>query len=846
MANLFPYTNTHELNLDWILQVVKDFQTKYTGFDDAVDAALAAIEAARTGSLADMEAALNTALDAVTSAKAEAIEAVEVATENAKAEALEAVEVATGNARTAITSDLENAQTVIASDLADALSELADSLQESIDALDEQEIAILNRLNSIYHTLPADSQEILSMLNIVFSVLNGNYTWLAVWEPGYYSGSTGVIHYTDNTYISTARVVGCAGRRLQVTCETGYIIYEICYWDNDSPENRTVFTLSSNTEADVQFPATAANFSITIRKSDSSTITSSDVQGNVAINWPMNAVEVPSMIAYEETTTTASIAHIVGKASEFFMLNGYLYHAISDIAQYGSIITSGSGKNVEAIMVMDQYSDLKNALLVSTYTKYIGYGSSVTGGTVPTKEGYIDTNGAFLDSASYRSTDYIEIEAFAKIYTHLYGLTVICNIAFYDSTKTFISGVSASSNWGTVIGNQEIPENAKYYRICIMNADENGYVICEDVKRVSTEQVAQVYTDIDTLNDKIEQKYKTMVSDIVGSNGYIDSNGTFNSTASWIVTDYIPVLDKTEISEHVNAFTTVPYAVYYDKYKVFIGGDTAQNAGVQNIDIDVPSNAYYIRLNMLTEDRTQYYEYTEDKLKSASLNTQNNTDPLYGKKIGAVGDSITIGTYSVPGMTYVNQIANAHNMTVDNQAIWGSVFPAGKTQEGQPQGSIYSQIANVADDCDMLIISGGINDADYYADSTYWGAVSGGYDATLDTTTFCGAFEGTLKAALNKFKGKPILFVFEHRMTQKYQSQYGQHFEDVQYPLMIEMLNKWGIPYVDLFHDMPSIKLTPGYIQLYSFDNQGIHPNIAGYRKFYVPRVESGLVAIAK
>ena len=299
------------------------------------------------------------------------------------------------------------------------------------------------------------------------------------------------------------------------------------------------------------------------------------------------------------------------------------------------------------------------------------------------------------------------------------------------------------------------------------------------------------------------------------------------------------------IIDYVQVFATVPAVAFYDKYKVFLTASTSQTTGIQNFNVVIPAEAYYMRFNYYKSDLTQYYSYNVLEMRTNALYINQLNDSLYGKKLGAVGDSITIGTYSVPGMTYVNQIANAHNMAVDNQAIWGSVFPTGKTQGGNPQGSIYSQIANLANDCDMVIISGGINDADYQADDTYWGSVSGGYDATLDTTTFCGAFEGTLKAALNKFKGKPILFVFEHRMTQKYQSEYGQHFEDVQYPLMIEMLNKWGIPYVDLFHDMPSIKLTPGYIALYSFDDQGVHPNVAGYRKFYTPRVESALEAIA-
>jgi len=351
-----------------------------------------------------------------------------------------------------------------------------------------------------------------------------------------------------------------------------------------------------------------------------------------------------------------------------------------------------------------------------------------------------------------------------------------------------------------------------------------------------------------TLGGYVFAPVKVMVSDISGEgvqNGYIDSTGKFNSSAPWVATGYIRTDALESIMAHVHVFSTVPIVTFYDEYKVFLTSATSQTTGVQDYNITIPQGAYYMRLSMLKSDPVQYYAYNINKTKENALVVNQLNDALYGKKLGAVGDSITIGTYSAPNMTYINQIANAHNMTVDNQAIWGSVFPTGKTQAGNPQGSIYSQIDNLANDCDMVIISGGINDADYQADASYWGEISGGYTATLDTTTFCGAFEGTLKAALDKFKGKPILFVFEHRMTQEYQSKYGQHFANVQYPRMIEMLNKWGVPYADLFHDMPSIKLIPGYIDLYSFDDQGIHPNVAGYRKFYVPRVESALQAIA-
>lgn len=381
--------------------------------------------------------------------------------------------------------------------------------------------------------------------------------------------------------------------------------------------------------------------------------------------------------------------------------------------------------------------------------------------------------------------------------------------------------------------------------------------INETPSEPSHETAAETSGDIQTRSENAPEtggaltpvldKVVVMLPDISGEDvqsGYIDENGNRVATDSWVVTGYIPTAALDEITLEVSAYS-VPYAAFYDRYKVFLSSATAKQQGDQTISVAVPSEASYVRFNFYNGVPTQSYSYVVNMMKKNAVDMLNAADKLYGKKYAATGDSITIGTWSVPEQTYVYQIANAHNMTVNNAGIWGAVFPVGKTEGDKPRGSIYSTIEQMDADADIVTISGGINDADYWNDETYWGEISGGYDAELDVSTFCGAFEATLKSALAKWKGKPILFVFEHRMTQLYQSAYGQHFENVQFPLMVEMLEKWGIPYVDLFHEMPSIKLTPDYIALYSYDDQGVHPNVQGYRKFYVPRVESRLLELA-
>ena len=74
--NNYPYTNTHELNLDWMIDIVKKFQDNYEGISDALDSAIAEITAKGTTEISALVAAKNAILAAIQSQGEATIESI--------------------------------------------------------------------------------------------------------------------------------------------------------------------------------------------------------------------------------------------------------------------------------------------------------------------------------------------------------------------------------------------------------------------------------------------------------------------------------------------------------------------------------------------------------------------------------------------------------------------------------------------------------------------------------------------------------------------------------------------------------------------------------------------------
>lgn len=271
-------------------------------------------------------------------------------------------------------------------------------------------------------------------------------------------------------------------------------------------------------------------------------------------------------------------------------------------------------------------------------------------------------------------------------------------------------------------------------------------------------------------------------------------------------------------------------------------------------------------------------------------------NPLYGKKVGWDGDSISAGAGYSGG--YGNIIATRNNMTNQNISVSGGTI----TQEtyyiwAWKNGSDYlytpvrptvgmtaysdstmatavgtisaydrenntitvngtdyafslsdsvarhwisSSVNNLDTDCDYIIVEGGINDM--------WNGITmGEYTAGFggfDPTTYIGAIDTMFSNLYLRFPGKKIGFVLVHSGASG--SQWSEARESPYVMNLLRVCKKWGIPVCDLNISVPPMAIFPSdsalketITDVYTADGDGCHPNEQGYLKYYCDKIEA-------
>lgn len=450
--------------------------------------------------------------------------------------------------------------------------------------------------------------------------------------------------------------------------------------------------------------------------------------------------------------------------------------------------------------------------------------------------------GTTINYANLRSpADYVAyIACFANgVYVHDKSPLGDSNASHKSGEFVVPDGIDGLSFVAYVDGDGALKEISIAGKFMSVKADNNSERI-EDVEKSMAEFEAKIDGNY---NEIFASKAYTIADgfDVVGK--YYDVDGKINSAPNCSTTGIIPVPSGIrEMTYTAYRNTTIPTILFFNRNMDIVGtvmADTAPAYGdyLYSGSADIPATAAFMAFSMLNTISEAVITVKYSRIENNMKRVENlEKDPLYGMKISCTGNSITSAIHSVPGHGYVEQIAGAHGMTVDNHAIWGAIIPQGQTRKnGDTEiGCIHDTIEDMAEDANIVIMSGSINDCEYYTNEDFLGELTGDFTSELNLNTFYGALEDMCKKALQKWQGKPIIYVIEHRMTLD-NTTYGQYYLKL-HKAIIDVMNKWGISVVDLFNDCPSLNYNDGYKTAYT-TGDGTHPNFDGYAKFYVPRV---------
>jgi lysophospholipase L1-like esterase len=204
---------------------------------------------------------------------------------------------------------------------------------------------------------------------------------------------------------------------------------------------------------------------------------------------------------------------------------------------------------------------------------------------------------------------------------------------------------------------------------------------------------------------------------------------------------------------------------------------------------------------------------------SAADNTESakTFDSFDGLKVIFCGDSITRAT--VDNVGWPGRIAKKYNFRAcENFGVSGAIV----TQAGN---NILSQVLKAYSkhkDADIIILHGVTNDA---WQGIPMGVMTEGFEPkAFDKTTFAGGLESLIYYTKGRYPNAAIGYIVNFKFREA-----PENLENMEpyVDLTIQILEKWDIPYADLYHNETlSNRLKPG---IHFRDDINVHPNAKGY-----------------
>ena len=210
------------------------------------------------------------------------------------------------------------------------------------------------------------------------------------------------------------------------------------------------------------------------------------------------------------------------------------------------------------------------------------------------------------------------------------------------------------------------------------------------------------------------------------------------------------------------------------------------------------------------------------------------TNPYKNKTIVAFGDSILAGWGWKEGTGIIQPLKEKYT-----DAVWINKAESGANMAVTSNPShtpIVNQITSYTGAADAIILNGGVNDKN---NGLPVGSIETNYDASYNTSTFCGALESSLQYIMDRYPLAVKLYIIPHSFAK------DNSYVDSIYSKAIEICDKWNMPYLDM-RKCSQIAMTSKNKSKYTRNansgvGDGVHPVESWYRTFYSPVIDQKL-----
>lgn len=227
-----------------------------------------------------------------------------------------------------------------------------------------------------------------------------------------------------------------------------------------------------------------------------------------------------------------------------------------------------------------------------------------------------------------------------------------------------------------------------------------------------------------------------------------------------------------------------------------------------------------------------------DAISVINNNFKNNPtfslSPYKDKTIVTFGDSVLAGWGWKEGTGIIQPLKEKYqDATWINKAESGANMAVTSSPAHTP---IVNQITSYTGAADAIILNGGVNDKN---NGLPIGSIETNYDASYNTSTFCGALERSLQYIMDRYPLAVKLYIIPHSFGK------DNSLLDSIYEKAIEICKKWNMPYLDM-RVYSQIAMTSVNKDKYTYNpnskkGDGVHPNETWYRTFYCPVIDHAL-----